>query len=75
MEGDVVRVELPGGESSDLYKKLDREMGQEYFSSWFSDQGEAFELPHGTYQNHPPGPYRNLEQAHLAARWQCRSWS
>ncbi|MCU1313967.1 MAG: hypothetical protein JWM54_1724 [Acidobacteriaceae bacterium] len=50
MAGYVGRIELPGGESSEVYNRLHFEMGRAEFYPYFvSIQDETLELPHATY--------------------------
>jgi hypothetical protein len=67
--GYVVRVELPGGESSEVYGRLHQEMGRAEFYPYFvSTQGETLALPHATYVHEGAPPYFSLEQAHASAQ-------
>jgi hypothetical protein len=67
MAGYIVRVELPGGESSEVYKMLHLEMGKAEFLPYFLAREGNLTLPHGTYVHEGAGTYRNAQQAHFAA--------
>lgn len=69
MAGYVVRVELSGGESSEVYGWLQQEMGRAEFYPYFvSTQGETLALPRATYVHEGAPLYFSLEQAHASAQ-------
>jgi hypothetical protein len=63
----IVLVALPGGRTAERDKKLDLAMGQHDFSMFFTDRGERFYLPAGSYHHDQSDVYKTAEEAHVAA--------
>jgi hypothetical protein len=70
----LVLVTLPGGRSAERDRKIDLEMGKEYFSTFFlDDQGEKLHLPVGSYHHDQPDIHKIPEAAHAAATRSAQS--
>ena len=69
INGYLVRIELPGDQSGELYKRLHLEMGKKDFMRWFLSDLEPgkFEMPHATYLHEGLSIYKSVQEAYQAA--------
>src|ERR1700748_2617733 len=66
MTGYLAMIRLPGDQSTDRDRALDREMEKIEFRPFFIDENERFYLPSGVYLHEGTSAFHNPEDAHAA---------